>query len=94
LLYLKRLPVDVLKIDREFVDVIHKSQYDAAIARTVISLGDSLKLQVIAEGVENVAQMQSLRAQGCRVMQGYLFSPPLEEEDCNRLLRGILDLSI
>ncbi|HSN18992.1 MAG TPA: EAL domain-containing protein [Gammaproteobacteria bacterium] len=94
LLYLKRLPVDVLKIDREFVDVIDKSQYDAAIARTVISLGESLKLAVIAEGVENVAQMQSLRAQGCRVMQGYLFSPPLVEEDCDRLLRGILDLSI
>lgn len=94
LLYLKRLPVDVLKIDREFVDVIHKSQYDAAIARTVISLGDSLKLAVIAEGVETVAQMQSLRTQGCRVMQGYLFSPPLVEEECDRLLRGILDLSI
>ena len=94
LLYLKRLPVDVLKIDREFVDVIHKSQYDAAIARTVISLGDSLKLAVIAEGVETVAQMQSLRAQGCRVMQGYLFSPPLVEEECDRLLRGVVDLSI
>ena len=94
LLYLKRLPVDVLKIDREFVDVIHKSEYDAAIARTVISLGDSLKLTVIAEGVENVAQMQSLRSQGCQVMQGYLFSPPLMEEECDRLLRGVLDLSI
>ncbi|HEX7965741.1 MAG TPA: EAL domain-containing protein [Gammaproteobacteria bacterium] len=94
LLYLKRLPVDVLKIDREFVDVIHKSQYDAAIARTVIALGDSLKLSVIAEGVESVAQMQSLQAQGCHLMQGYLFSPPLEEEDCDRLLRGIVDLAV
>jgi len=94
LLYLKRLPVDVLKIDREFVDVIHKSQYDAAIARTVIALGESLKLAVIAEGVETVAQMQSLHAQGCHLMQGYLFSPPLTEEDCDHLLRGILDLAI
>ena len=94
LLYLKRLPVDVLKIDREFVDVIHKSEYDAAIARTVISLGDSLRLAVIAEGVESVAQMRSLRTQGCRIMQGYLFSPPLVEEECDRLLRGIPDLSI
>jgi diguanylate cyclase (GGDEF)-like protein len=94
LLYLKRLPVDVLKIDREFVDVIHKSEYDAAIARTVIALGDSLKLTVIAEGVETVPQMQSLRAQGCRVMQGYLFSPPLVEEDCDRLLNGVVDLAI
>jgi diguanylate cyclase (GGDEF)-like protein len=94
LLYLKRLPVDVLKIDREFVEGVHKSQYDAAIARTVIALGDSLKLEVIAEGVETVPQMQSLREQGCHVMQGYLFSPPLVEEECNRLLRGIPDLAI
>jgi diguanylate cyclase (GGDEF)-like protein len=94
LLYLKRLPVDVLKIDREFVDVIHKSQYDAAIARTVISLGESLKLAVIAEGVESIAQMQSLQAQGCHLMQGYLFSPPLVEEECDRLLRGVVDLAV
>lgn len=94
LLYLKRLPVDVIKIDREFVDVIHKSSYDEAIAQTIIALGDSLKLQVIAEGVETVEQMQRLNGQGCHVMQGYLFSPPLTEEECNRLLRGIPDLEI
>ena len=94
LLYLKRLPVDVLKIDREFVDVIHKSAYDEAIAHTIIALGESLKLNVIAEGVETVAQMKSLHAQGCHIMQGYLFSPPLVEEECDRLLRGIPDLAI
>ena len=94
LLYLKRLPVDVLKIDREFVDQIHKSQYDAALASTIIALGESLKLKVIAEGVETVAQMESLLAQGCHTMQGYLFSPPLEEGDIDRLLRGIPDLAV
>ena len=94
LLYLKRLPVDVLKIDREFVDVIHKSQYDTAIAHSIIALGESLKLEVIAEGVETVAQMETLRSQGCHIMQGYLFSPPLAEEECDRLLRGIPDLAI
>ncbi|HEV2110645.1 MAG TPA: EAL domain-containing protein, partial [Gammaproteobacteria bacterium] len=94
LLYLKRLPVDVLKIDREFVDVIHKSQYDTAIAHSIIALGGSLKLEVIAEGVETVAQMQTLQAQGCHIMQGYLFSPPLAEEECDRLLRGVPDLTI
>jgi EAL domain-containing protein (putative c-di-GMP-specific phosphodiesterase class I) len=94
LLYLKRLPVEVLKIDREFVEVIHKSQYDAAIAHSIIALGESLKLAVIAEGVETVPQMQSLLAQGCHFMQGYLFSPPLEEEECDRLLRGLPDLEI
>ena len=94
LLYLKRLPVDVLKIDREFVEVIHKSQYDTAIAHSIISLGESLKLEVIAEGVETVGQMQTLQAQGCHIMQGYLFSPPLAEEECDRLLKGIPDLAI
>ena len=94
LLYLKHLPVDVLKIDREFVEVIHKSQYDEAIVHTIIALGESLKLKVIAEGVETVAQMQSLLSQGCHTMQGYLFSPPLEEGECDRLLRSIPDLEI
>ena len=94
LLYLKRLPVDVLKIDREFVEVIHKSQYDTAIAHSIISLGESLKLQVIAEGVESVGQMQTLQAQGCHIMQGYLFSPPLTDDECDRLLKGIPDLAI
>ncbi|HEV2332463.1 MAG TPA: EAL domain-containing protein [Gammaproteobacteria bacterium] len=94
LLYLKRLPVDVLKIDREFVDVIHKSQYDTAIAHAIIALGESLKLEVIAEGVETVRQMETLKAQGCHIMQGYLFSPPLSEPECDRLLQGLPDLEI
>jgi diguanylate cyclase (GGDEF)-like protein len=94
LLYLKRLPVDVLKIDREFVEVIQRSEYDAAIAHSIIALGESLKLQVIAEGVETVQQMESLLKQGCYTMQGYLLSPPLAEGECNRLLRGETDLTI
>jgi len=94
LLYLKRLPVDVLKIDREFVEVIQRSEYDAAIAHSIIALGDSLKLQVIAEGVETVQQMESLLKQGCHTMQGYLLSPPLAEGECNRLLRGQTDLEV
>src|SRR5215469_7499346 len=94
LLYLQRLPVDVLKIDREFVEVVDKSRYDAALAQTIISLGESLKLQIIAEGVETVAQMKRLHKQGCHVMQGYLFSPPIAEEECDRLLRGLPDLEI
>ena len=94
LLYLKRLPVDVLKIDREFVEVIQRSEYDAAIAHSIISLGESLKLQVIAEGVETLQQMDSLLQQGCHTMQGYLLSPPLAEDECDRLLRGQPDLEV
>lgn len=94
LIYLKRLPVDVLKVDRTFVEEIAKSDQDAAIARTIITLADSLKLEVIAEGVETVAQMKQLRKGGCSRMQGYLFSAPLEKIECDRLIRGIPDLEI
>jgi EAL domain-containing protein (putative c-di-GMP-specific phosphodiesterase class I) len=94
LVYLKRLPVDVLKVDRAFVEEIAKSDQDAAIARTIITLADSLGLEVIAEGVETVAQMKQLRKGGCSKMQGYLFSTPLEKIECDRLIRGIPDFEV
>ncbi|MGA9852591.1 MAG: EAL domain-containing protein [Gammaproteobacteria bacterium] len=94
LLYLKRLPVDVVKIDRAFVADIASSNYDTAIAHSIISLAGSLKLEVIAEGVETVQQMEHLKGEGCYKMQGYLFSAPLELEQCDRLLRGQPDFEI
>ncbi len=94
LMYLKRLPVDVLKIDRAFVEEIASSNYDTAIAHSIISLAESLKLEVIAEGVETVQQMERLKQEGCYKMQGYLFSAPLEQEQCDRLLRGQPDFEV
>lgn len=94
LAYLKRLPVDVVKIDRAFVEDIANSNYDTAIARSIISLAESLKLEVIAEGVETVQQMERLKQEGCFKMQGYLFSAPLELDQCDRLLRGQPDFEI
>lgn len=94
LAYLKRLPVDVVKIDRAFVEDIASSNYDTAIAHSIISLAESLKLEVIAEGVETVQQMERLKQEGCYKMQGYLFSAPLELDQCNRLLRGQPDFEI
>jgi len=85
--YLRRLPIDTLKIDRAFVRDIPRDPDDSAITSAIIALANSLKLEMIAEGVENEAQRDFLRAQGCRVMQGYLFSRPQPPEDITRLLQ-------
>ena len=79
--HLKRFPLDKLKIDRSFIrDVIHSSE-DASIVRAVISLAHSLKLKVIAEGVESSEQLEFLRELGCDRYQGYYFSPPMSSEE-------------
>jgi diguanylate cyclase (GGDEF)-like protein/PAS domain S-box-containing protein len=75
--YLKRLPLDQLKIDQSFIRSILSDANDAAIARMIVVLAETLGLAVIAEGVENEAQRDLLAHQGCHAYQGYLFSRPL-----------------
>ena len=87
LAYLKRFPIDVLKIDKSFVDDVTTKASDAAIALSVISLAHNLNMRVIAEGVETREQVEFLAAHGCDEMQGYYFSRPLPAGAYTALLR-------
>ncbi len=84
--YLKGFPIDALKIDRSFVREITQNSDDAAIATSIILLGQNLNLKVIAEGVETESQLSFLRILQCDEIQGYLFSPPVPAEDVETFL--------
>jgi EAL domain-containing protein (putative c-di-GMP-specific phosphodiesterase class I) len=86
LAYLRRFPIDTLKIDIAFIREVTSNPQDAAITRTIIELAHSLNLRVVAEGVETQAQLAFLKEAGCDQIQGYLFSRPLPTEDLERLL--------
>ncbi len=77
--YLKKLPIDTLKIDRSFVMDVHKSSDSAAIVTAIVSLAHSLRLNIIAEGVEQLEELNFLSALSCSYIQGYFFSKPLTE---------------
>lgn len=87
LTYLKRLPLDQLKIDQSFVRDVLIDAHDAAIAKTIIALADSLSFGVIAEGVETIEQREFLREAGCHAYQGYLLSKPIPVEDFELFLQ-------
>ncbi|MEV6492272.1 EAL domain-containing protein [Actinoplanes sp. NPDC051633] len=88
LAYLRELPVDELKVDRVFIARAELTSEDLALVRTIVQLGQILGLRVVAEGIENVAQLDALRALGCRLGQGYHLCRPADAEDLPAFLES------
>jgi EAL domain-containing protein (putative c-di-GMP-specific phosphodiesterase class I) len=88
--YLKRFPIDTLKLDQSFVREVNTDRRDAAIVSAVISMAHSLDLTVVAEGVETEEQLEFLRQQRCDRIQGFLFSAPVPAEKLEPLLMAHL----
>ncbi len=86
--YLKRFPIDIVKIDRTFIRDIPAASDDVAITQAIITMAHDLNLHVIAEGVENVEQLECLRGQGCDEFQGFYFSKPVPQRELVRLVHG------
>jgi EAL domain-containing protein (putative c-di-GMP-specific phosphodiesterase class I) len=84
--YLRDFPVDVLKIDKSFIDDIPEDPKQVALVEGIVHLADTLGLQVIAEGIEEQAQLELLASIGCRFGQGYLFAPPMSLDESEALL--------
>jgi diguanylate cyclase (GGDEF)-like protein len=87
--YLRRFPIDQLKIDRSFLSEITARSDDASIVGAIVSLAHNLRLKVVAEGVETVAQLDLLKRLGCDQYQGYQFSPPVPAAEFESLMRGV-----
>jgi diguanylate cyclase (GGDEF)-like protein len=81
LAYLRRFPIDILKIDKSFVDEVVNGPEASAVARAIVQLGTALRLETIAEGIEAAGQLAELLDSGCRFGQGYYFSKPLERDE-------------
>jgi EAL domain-containing protein (putative c-di-GMP-specific phosphodiesterase class I) len=86
LAYLQRFPVDELKIDRSFISQIESTTQRDALIRTFVQLGRSLKIETIAEGIEDQAQLSRLQAERCDVGQGFLFARPMEADECRQFV--------
>ena len=85
--YLQRFPVDILKIDKSFVDKLTQGKEGAAVARAIISMSDTLQMKTIAEGIESTGQQAELQDLGCELGQGFHFAKPLRSKDMDKFLR-------
>lgn len=87
--YIKHLPIDTIKIDASFIQDIHQNQESQAIVKAIVTIAESLNLNVIAEGVELLDQVAALSENGCDQGQGYLFSKPLPTRDFEHYLLAV-----
>jgi diguanylate cyclase (GGDEF)-like protein len=92
--YLKKYPIDEIKIDKSFVDEITSDPHDKAIATTIIAIAHNLSLRVVAEGVETKEQLSVLAKNGCDILQGYYYSQPLPEREMTKLLEDNAELDL
>ncbi len=88
--YLSRLPADVLKVDKSFVDGIADDEHQAAVTRTILEMSRSLEMSTVAEGVEHATQAAWLRREGCTLGQGYLWSRPVDAASVHLLLAAVV----
>jgi diguanylate cyclase (GGDEF)-like protein len=84
--YIRQLPVDILKVDKSFIDGVHESPEASAVAKAIIRLGRTLNLRTVAEGIEEPAQVEALRSMQCQLGQGYLFAKPLSSAELEQRL--------
>jgi EAL domain-containing protein (putative c-di-GMP-specific phosphodiesterase class I) len=84
--YLKRFPLDALKIDQSFVCEIHSSEDSHSICKAIVALGHGLGMKIIAEGVEHHEQLQLLHMMGCDQIQGYYFAKPMPAEEVRNFI--------
>ncbi|WP_322511794.1 EAL domain-containing protein, partial [Chloroflexus sp.] len=84
--YLVQLPIDQIKIDRNFIVQLEQAHHSQAIVSAIINLARSLNLEVVAEGLETASQIERIRAMGCEYGQGYLIGYPLPADDATRVL--------
>ena len=87
--YLHRFPIDVLKIDRSFINNVHEHDNHQAIIKTIIDLATNLQMATVGEGIENLADAQLLKEMDCKYGQGYYFAKPMSADDTNQYLLTI-----
>jgi len=86
--YLKRLPLDTIKIDKSFIDDVPSSTHDIVVTKAIIALSKNLGYQVVAEGIETQEQEEFLKENGCDIGQGYYFAKPMSEDGLIEFLKS------